>query len=254
VPDTSFATPDLTPFCRLDELGLTVVGPKLEPDRAVLACRVAEDPTDLDRWCRHCGSEGRPRDTVTRELAHEPLGRRPTTLLVTIRRYKCTGCGRSGVRTPAALPSRAPSCPWLPCDGLCSGWSASTLPSPASPRHWRCPGTPPTTPPGPRAARPDRRPRPASMASQSSASTSTCGATPAAATSSSPSLSVSPRSATRQVPRGCWTWSRAAPSRRSRPGSPSGRRLGARVSRLSPWTGSPASSPPPPESSPPRWR
>ena len=33
------------------------------------------------------------RDTVTRELAHEPLGWRPTTLLVMIRRYRCTGCG-----------------------------------------------------------------------------------------------------------------------------------------------------------------
>ena len=30
---------------------------------------------------------------MTRQLAHEPLGWRPTTLLVTIRRYRCTGCG-----------------------------------------------------------------------------------------------------------------------------------------------------------------
>ena len=29
---------------------------------------------------------------MTRRLAHEPLGWRPTTLLVTIRRYRCTGC------------------------------------------------------------------------------------------------------------------------------------------------------------------
>ena len=34
-----------------------------------------------------------PRDTVTRRLAHEPFGWRPTTLLVTIRRYRCGGCG-----------------------------------------------------------------------------------------------------------------------------------------------------------------
>jgi transposase len=54
---------------------------------------VADDSAGLDRWCRQCGCEGRARDTVTRELAHEPLGWRPTTLLVTIRRYKCTGCG-----------------------------------------------------------------------------------------------------------------------------------------------------------------
>jgi len=30
---------------------------------------------------------------VTQRLAHEPLGWRPTTLLVTVRRYRCTGCG-----------------------------------------------------------------------------------------------------------------------------------------------------------------
>lgn len=45
-----------------------------------------------DQWCRRCGCEGSPRDTVTR-LAHEPFGWRPTTLLVTIRRYRCSGCG-----------------------------------------------------------------------------------------------------------------------------------------------------------------
>jgi transposase len=33
-----------------------------------------------------------PRDSVTRELAHEPFGWRATTLLVTIRRYRCTDC------------------------------------------------------------------------------------------------------------------------------------------------------------------
>jgi len=30
---------------------------------------------------------------VTRRLAHEPFGWRPATLLVTVRRYRCTGCG-----------------------------------------------------------------------------------------------------------------------------------------------------------------
>jgi hypothetical protein len=40
VPDATFGCPDLTTFCRLDELGLVVVGQRLEPDRAVLACRV----------------------------------------------------------------------------------------------------------------------------------------------------------------------------------------------------------------------
>jgi transposase len=89
VPDATFACPDLTTFCRLDELGLEVTGQRLEPDRAVLACRVVE----ADGWCRRCGCGGVPRDTVVRRLAHEPLGWRPTTLEVTIRRYRCTGCG-----------------------------------------------------------------------------------------------------------------------------------------------------------------
>jgi transposase len=84
-----FACADLTTFCRLDELGLEVTGQRLEPGRAVLACRVVEP----DAWCRRCGCEGSLRDTVTRRLAHEPFGWRPTTLVVTVRRYRCTGCG-----------------------------------------------------------------------------------------------------------------------------------------------------------------
>jgi transposase len=57
-----------------------------------LACRVVETD-EFARWCRRCGCEAAPRDSVTRRLAHEPLGWRPTTLLITIRRYRCTGCG-----------------------------------------------------------------------------------------------------------------------------------------------------------------
>ena len=86
--DATFTRPDLTTFCRLDELGLEAVGQRLEPDRAVIACRVVE----LDQWCRRCGCEGVPRDTVVRRLAHEPLGWRPTTLEVVVRRYRCTDC------------------------------------------------------------------------------------------------------------------------------------------------------------------
>jgi transposase len=81
--------PDLTTFTGVDELGLEVVGQRLEPGRAVLACRVVEP----DQWCRRCGCQGAPRDTVVRRLAHEPLGWRPTTLEVIVRRYRCIGCG-----------------------------------------------------------------------------------------------------------------------------------------------------------------
>jgi len=89
VPDATFTTPALATFARLDELGLVVIGQRVEPDRAVLVCRVG----DPDEWCRRCGCEGFPRDSLIRRLAHEPFGWRPTTLLVTVRRYRCIGCG-----------------------------------------------------------------------------------------------------------------------------------------------------------------
>ncbi|MHA7177239.1 ISL3 family transposase, partial [Arthrobacter sp. Sr24] len=85
--NATFQCPDLTTFCRLDALGLEAVGQFLDVNRAVIACRVVA----TDQWCRKCGSEGIPRDTVTRELGHEPFGWRPTTLLIRIRRYKCAG-------------------------------------------------------------------------------------------------------------------------------------------------------------------
>jgi transposase len=88
-PAAGFGCADLTRFCRLDELGLEVTGQRLEPGRAVLACRVV----DPDEWCRRCGCEGASRGTVIRRLAHEPFGWRPTTLQVRVRRYRCTGCG-----------------------------------------------------------------------------------------------------------------------------------------------------------------
>jgi transposase len=90
LPHPTFTTPDLTTFCDLDELGLVVVGQHRSPDRTTLECRVAES----DPWCRRCGAEGAPRDTRVRRLAYVPFGHRPTTLLVRVRRYKCTGCGR----------------------------------------------------------------------------------------------------------------------------------------------------------------
>jgi hypothetical protein len=89
-PAAGFTRADLTTFCRLDELGLEVTGQRLEPGRAVLACRVLEP----GQWCRRCGCEGLVRDTVIRQLAHEPLGGRPTTLAVAIRRYRCAECSQ----------------------------------------------------------------------------------------------------------------------------------------------------------------
>lgn len=102
MPDATFAAPDLTTFAHLDLLGLEAVGQRLEPDRAVLACRVLEP----DQWCRRCGCEGAARGTVIRRLAHEPLGWRPTTLEVTVRRYRCRECAHVWRQdtTPAAEP------------------------------------------------------------------------------------------------------------------------------------------------------
>ncbi|WP_134772183.1 ISL3 family transposase [Ornithinimicrobium flavum] len=102
--DATFTRPDLTTFAGLDDLGLVVTGQLLKPDRAVLACRVLEP----DDWCKRCGCHGVPRDTVTRQLAHEPFGWRPTTLLLTIRRYRCTECSHVWRQdTTAAAEPRA---------------------------------------------------------------------------------------------------------------------------------------------------
>ncbi|MCG7431878.1 ISL3 family transposase [Kocuria indica] len=89
MPHATFVSPDLTTFTRLDELGLEVIGQHVEPNQAVLACRVANP----DPWCRRCGCEGTPRGSVVRRLAHEPFGWRPTVMLITVRRYRCSECG-----------------------------------------------------------------------------------------------------------------------------------------------------------------
>ena len=83
----TFAHPGLTTFCRLDKLGFKVTGQRLELGRAVLVRRVVAP----GRWCRRCGGEGVPRDSVIRGPAHEPFERRSTVLKVVLRRYRCAG-------------------------------------------------------------------------------------------------------------------------------------------------------------------
>ena len=83
VDDATFCPPDVTAFCRLDDLGLVVVGQYVTDRCTVLECRVV--PVPGDEFCRACGAEGVVRGTVTRRLAHEPFGWRPTTLLVRVR-------------------------------------------------------------------------------------------------------------------------------------------------------------------------
>lgn len=86
--DATFADPDLTTFCRLDGLGLQVTGQFLEPDRAVLRCRVA----DTDSRCSGCGVDGVARDSVHRRpsartalfaVFHETPS--PSAILATVR-------------------------------------------------------------------------------------------------------------------------------------------------------------------------
>ena len=104
MPHATFHAPDVTTICRLGELGLEAVGQLLESDRAALECRVV----DPDDWCRRCGCQGVARDSVTRRLAHEPVGWRPTTLLIRVRRYQCSGCGKVWRQdTTTAAPARA---------------------------------------------------------------------------------------------------------------------------------------------------
>ena len=100
----TFGAPDLTTFARLDELGLEVTGQLISDEETVLACRVVE----ADDWCRRCGCQGAPRDTVIRRLAHTPWGHRPTILQIRVRRYRCTGCGHVWRQdTSAAAEPRA---------------------------------------------------------------------------------------------------------------------------------------------------
>ena len=71
----------------------------------MLACRVLVP----DYWCHECGAQGMLRNTVLRELAHVPLGWRPTILAVRVRRFRCTGCGhvwRQDTATAAASRSK----------------------------------------------------------------------------------------------------------------------------------------------------
>ena len=86
--NTVFDRPDLSAFTRLDGLGLEVTGQRIEPDDAVLACRIIGE----DRWCRRYGCQGICCGTVVRRLAHEPCGCPPSILHVSVRRYRRPEC------------------------------------------------------------------------------------------------------------------------------------------------------------------
>ena len=101
---------ELVMFCRLDELGLVAVGQYLEPERAVIECRVLAS----DQWCHRCSSEGVPRGTVHRRLVHEPFGYRHVPAHP-VRRYSAPGASTYGGKTPPRQDdrgrrSRRPGC------------------------------------------------------------------------------------------------------------------------------------------------
>jgi hypothetical protein len=96
-----FDRPDLTLFCRLDELGLEVAGQRLDPDRAVLACRV----NDPDDWCRRCGCQGLARETRGLPAGARSGGDEPacTSLCAAT---AVPAAGVCGVKTPAGPRNR----------------------------------------------------------------------------------------------------------------------------------------------------
>ncbi len=86
--NATFSVPDLTTFTGLDGLGLKVIGQRFLPKRTELACRVVA----ADEFCRRCGTEGVPRGTIERRVAHAPMGWKPVTLRIQVRRFRCADC------------------------------------------------------------------------------------------------------------------------------------------------------------------
>jgi hypothetical protein len=249
-----FGRADLTTFCRLDELGLEVIGQRVEPDRAVLACRVVEPDGSDERWCRRCGCEGTPRDSVdpgvgaraVRVAAHDVAGHGPPLPVRRVRARVAPGHqpGRSaaGEAVPPGPAVGSGGDRGRALDGCAGRRRAGGV---VEHRQRRGPGRGP--------AGPDRRPGPVRRSASRRGRRARVAAHPTR----------------RQVrhrhhrphpdPRRHRAFpaaghGRAAPSRRSRLGSQAVPRPGATASRWSRWTGSPGSRPPPPKNCPTRSR
>ena len=89
----TFAHLDLTTLCRLDDLGLRSSGSGSRPTWRCCPCRVT-------RPDRRCGCNG-----VRARQRHPPAGKRavwrPMALLVTLCRYRCSGCGHVWRQDPS---------------------------------------------------------------------------------------------------------------------------------------------------------
>lgn len=116
-PRAGFACPDLTAFCRLDELGLVVTGQCIESDRAVLSCQDVAP----DQWCRRWAAKAA---RVARSSGGWRTGRRAGARPCS--RSSCAATGVSaadmcGARTPRRRQSRGPSCRAAGCAGALEG-------------------------------------------------------------------------------------------------------------------------------------
>lgn len=104
VHSLTFYTSGLSSFCELNQLGLIATGQHLDKKHATIECRFTKAPEP----CPKCGALGLSRGTVERRLAHLPYGHRPTTLLLRIRRWKCSNCNSFWQEnSSSAAPSRS---------------------------------------------------------------------------------------------------------------------------------------------------
>ena len=115
-------------FLGLGELGLTMLGQHFTVKRAVIECRMQigfEDP-----FCKAGGVQGQARGTVTRRLAHVPVGWRPTQQLVRVRRFACTRCRRVRSQDISALAQLRALLTRLAVEGGCVPFRRSVCRSP----------------------------------------------------------------------------------------------------------------------------
>lgn len=122
VPDATFACPDLTTFCRLDELGSEVTGQRLRPDRAFLACRITDDDLGVAAAARKAS-----RVTASpASLRTNRWGGGPLPCWSPCAATDAPAARMCGAKTPARPPNRGPSCLGALCSGRWKPLSAST--------------------------------------------------------------------------------------------------------------------------------
>lgn len=98
-----FSPPCLETTLDLDVHGIGVTGQTKRERRGrteyIFECRLAT----ASSTCPTCACPGKPRGTTSRMLIHSPLATHPTGLLLRLRQYTCTGCGRYWREQPGSL-------------------------------------------------------------------------------------------------------------------------------------------------------